>query len=317
MNWRRLVFSEYIVLALSVAWFLAMIPIAPGMASPANLGNIISSALPLLAVATGQTVVLITGGIDLSATAAIALASTCGGLLMSADRGWLAGSPWAAAAGVALMLAIGLAIGIGNGIGVSRLGMPPFIVTLTGMIFFSGFAVWLTRSMNVTNLPAGFLALGKQVWIALLLCGGLGVAIHLLLSRSVFGRWFYAVGANPRTSRVSGVPVNAVLVSAYAISGLCAATGSVVYTARLETGSPVMGQRILLDVIGAVVIGGTSLFGGRGRVLWTVFGVLFMALIDNTFNLLGLSNFSVLMAKGAVILFAALLDAARSRHAGA
>jgi ribose/xylose/arabinose/galactoside ABC-type transport system permease subunit len=103
----------------------------------------------------------------------------------------------------------------------------------------------------------------------------------------------------------------------YVASGFCAAVGSMIYTARLETGSPVMGQRILLDVIGAVVIGGTSLTGGRGCVLWTVFGVLLMTLIDNTLNLLGLTNFSVLMAKGTVILVAAILDAARSRHAWA
>ncbi len=317
MTWRRLVFSEYIVLVLSVAWFLVMIPLVPGLASSANIANIFSSALPLLAVATGQTVVLITGGIDLSATAAIALASTCGGLLMSADHGWLGGSPWATPTAVILMLVIGLTIGLANGIGVALLRMPPFIVTLTAMIFFSGFAVWLTRSMNVTHLPASFLVLGNHIWVALLLCGGIAVATHVLLVHTVFGRWLYAVGSNQRTSRVSGVPVVSVIAVAYGLSGLCAAIGSMVYTARLETGSPVMGQRILLDVIGAVVIGGTSLFGGRGRVLWTVFGVLFMALIDNTFNLLGLSNFSVLMAKGAVILFAALLDAARSRYAGA
>ena len=101
MTWRRALYSEYIVLALSVAWFLAMLPFAPGLASPANLANIFSSALPLLAVATGQTIVLITGGIDLSATSAIALASTCGGLVMSADRGWLGGSPWATPAALA------------------------------------------------------------------------------------------------------------------------------------------------------------------------------------------------------------------------
>jgi ribose/xylose/arabinose/galactoside ABC-type transport system permease subunit len=214
------------------------------------------------------------------------------------------------------MLATGTAIGAANGIGVSVLRMPPFIVTLTAMMFFSGLAVWLTRSMNVSHLPGSFLALGKDTRIALLLCGGVATGAHLLLCHTVAGRWFYAAGSNPRTCRVSGIPVSAVVVWAYALSGFCAAVGSIVYTARLETGSPVMGQRILLDVIGAVVIGGTSLFGGRGRVLWTVFGVLFMSLIDNTLNLMGLTSFSVLIAKGAVILLAALMDAARSRYAG-
>ena len=317
MIWRRLIFSEYAVLAFSVAWLVAMLPAVPDLATPANLANIFSNALPLLAVATGQTIVLITGGIDLSVTSTIALASTCGALFMSADRGWLASSPWAAPAGVVLMLAIGVSLGAANGAGVALLRLPPFMVTLTSMMFFSGFAVWLTQSRNVMGLPAPFVILGKHAWIALALCGGIAAAAHWLLARTVFGRWLYAAGSNARTARVSGVPVGRVLVAAYACSGFCAAIGSVVYTARLETGSPVMGQRILLDVIGAVVIGGTSLFGGRGRIVWTVFGVLFLTLIDNTLNLLGLTNFSVLMAKGGVILGAALLDAARSRYAAA
>ena len=94
---------------------------------------------------------------------------------------------------------------------------------------------------------------------------------------------------------------------------MLAAAASVLYTGRLETGSPVLGQRILLDVIGATVLGGTSLFGGKGRVSWTFFGVLFLSLLDNALNLLGLSHFTIMMVKGGVILLAALLDTARTR----
>ncbi len=125
-------------------------------------------------------------------------------------------------------------------------------------------------------------------------------------------------GSHVRTAVASGVPVGRTLVFAYMLSGLSAALASVIYTARLETGSPVLGQRLLLhDVVAAVVIGGTSLFGGRGRVLWTVWGVLFITLVDNTLNLVGVSNFAVLMVKGVVILGAALLDRARSLRAAA
>jgi ribose/xylose/arabinose/galactoside ABC-type transport system permease subunit len=314
---RRLLFSEYFVLWLAAGYFALLWPLTPGLASPQNLGNIFSSMLPLLVVAVGQTFVLVSGGIDLSVTATIALASTAGALVMTADGGLLAGSPWAIPAGVAVMLAAGAALGLLNGAAITALRMPPFIVTLATMMFFGGFAIWLTQSQNIYNLPAGFNAVGRHTWSALLVAGAVAVAAHFVLGRSTLGRWLYAVGLNAKTALVSGVPVRGTLISAYVICGLCAAAASVLYTARLETGSPVMGQRILLDVIGAAVIGGVSLFGGKGKVIWTVFGVLFMTLIDNSLNLLGLSNFAVLTAKGVVILMAALLDAARNAYARA
>ena len=119
------------------------------------------------------------------------------------------------------------------------------------------------------------------------------------------------VGQNSKTAHVSGVPVDGVIITAYATSGLFAAAASIIYTARLETGSPVLGQRILLDVIGASVLGGTSLFGGKGKVLWTLFGALFLTVLDNALNLLGLSHFVIMIVKGTVILGAALLDVGR------
>jgi ribose/xylose/arabinose/galactoside ABC-type transport system permease subunit len=135
----------------------------------------------------------------------------------------------------------------------------------------------------------------------------------VILNRSLCGRWLYAVGHNARAALISGVPVNGVVLSAYTASGLLAAAASILYTGQAESGSPVLGQRLLLDVVGATVIGGTSLFGGKGRILWTLFGVLFIKLLDNSLNLLDLSYFSIMMVKGAVILLAALLDALRNR----
>jgi ribose/xylose/arabinose/galactoside ABC-type transport system permease subunit len=311
----RVLLSEYFVLYLSAAYFLALWPFVPEFASGGNLANIFSNMLPLLVVAIGQTFVMISGGIDLSVTSVIALASTTGALVMTGDGGLLAGTGWAIPAGVAVMLLIGLSLGFLNGAAVTSLRMPPFIVTLTAMMFFSGLAIWLTKSRNIYNLPASFTAVGRGTWGVVAVAGTLTVLAHFTLRRSLFGRWLYAVGSNPRTSLVSGVPVKRTILSAYVVCGLCAAVAAILYTGRLETGSPVLGQRILLDVIGATVIGGTSLFGGRGKVAWTVYGVLFMSLIDNSLNLLGLSNFMVLMAKGLVILLAALLDAARKAYA--
>jgi ribose/xylose/arabinose/galactoside ABC-type transport system permease subunit len=309
----RLLRSEYFVLLLSGILFAILAPITPGLASTGNLANLAANLLPLLVVAIGQTLVLIAGGIDLSVTATIALSSVVGAFVMNGDNGWLRGSALASPLGIGAMLAVGAAVGACNGLAVTRLRMPAFIVTLTSNMFFSGLAVWLTQSQPIYNLPQGFTRLGSELGWTLLIAGSLAIAVHLALTRLVFGRWLYAVGHNQRAAHVSGVPVNGVLVAAYIACGVLAAAASVLYTGRLETGSPVLGQRILLDVIGATVIGGTSLFGGKGKVLWTLFGVLFLTLLDNALNLAGLSYFAIMMTKGGVIVLAALLDAARSR----
>jgi ribose/xylose/arabinose/galactoside ABC-type transport system permease subunit len=184
------------------------------------------------------------------------------------------------------------------------------------MMFFSGFAIWLTKSKSIYNLPPSFLALGKHTWLAGATALLVAVTGHLLLTRTLLGRWLYAVGHNPKTALISGVPVNRVLILSYVACGLCAGVAAVLITGRLETGSPVHWRSSLLDIIGATVIGGTSLHGGRGKLLWTVFGVLFLTLIDNSLNLLSLSHFSIMMVKGGVILAAALLDSARRRLMG-
>ena len=309
----RLLFSEYLVLYLAVLYFFALLPFTPGLASWENLGNLLSNLLPMLVVAIGQTFVLITGGIDLSVTAIIALASVVGASVMSDAQGLLAGHRGAVPLGMLAMLGVGWILGCMNGASVTRLKMPPFMVTLTTMMFFSGFAIWLTKSQNITGLPATFTVIGKSTGLALGVATALGIGAHLCLSRSLLGRWLYAVGHNPKAAEISGVPVGRVILLAYLISGTSAAVASILYTGRLETGSPVLGQRILLDVIGATVIGGTSLYGGKGKVIWTVFGVFFIVLIDNSLNLLNLSYFSIMIVKGHVILLAALIDSLRRK----
>lgn len=315
--WRTLLLSEYLVLFLSAVYFAALWPFTPGLAQPENFANILAAMLPLLVVALGQTFVLIARGIDLSVTATIGLASVAGAFVMNSETGWLRGSVLAVPAGIAAMLAVGALLGLANGAAITQLRMAPFIVTLTTMMFVSGLAIWLTESKNIFGLPGTFNAIGAHTLPALAVTLAVAVLAHLALSRTLFGRWLYAVGHNERAAHVSGVPVARVTLGAYVVCGLCAAVGAILYTGRLETGSPTIGQRILLDVIGATVIGGTSLYGGKGKVLWTVFGVLFLTLIDNTLNLQNLSHFTIMMVKGAVILLAAALDAARHNLAQA
>lgn len=305
--------SEHLVFLLTAVLMVVLLPFAPDLPAPGNLENILRNLLPLLIVALGQTLVLIAGGIDLSQTSTIALTSVVGALVMNADTGWLAGSPWAAPIGALAMLILGALIGLANGLSVTRLRMPPFMVTLTSMMFLSGFAVWLTQSRNIDGLPPAFVAVGARFLPSIVVVAGVTAFVHLLLSRSLVGRWLYAVGQNARTARVSGVPVAAVITASYVASGWLAALASILYTGRLETASPVHGQRILLDVVGAAVIGGSSLFGGRGRISWTLGGALFLTVLDNGLNLIGLSHFAIMMAKGGVILLAAFLDATRHR----
>jgi len=318
----RAVFSEYATLVLAGLYFLAVLPLVPELATTRNLSNLFMNMLPLLAVALGQTVVLITGGIDLSVTSIIAAASVAAAWTMTSvnDAGFYTPQSGMVPLAVAAALAVGVAAGAFNGAAVAGLAMPPFIVTLSTMMVVSGATLWATRSKNIGNLPDRFTDIGfgsvAGVPYALWVVAALALSLHLLLSRTLLGRWLYAAGHNPKAALISGVPVRRVTAAAYMLSGFCAAVASVLYTARLETGSPTLGREILLDVIGATVIGGTSLFGGKGKVIWTVFGVLLFTLISNSLNLLGLQDDKIMVAKGCVILAAAGLDMVRNRLAG-
>ncbi len=303
-------------MVLCAAYMLVMMPIAEGFASTGNMVNILTAMLPLLIVATGQTLVLITAGIDLSVTSTIALASTIAAMVINQETGWMAGNILATPFGILIMLSIGALIGALNGCLIAYVKMPAFMVTLTSMMFFSGLAIWVTQSKSIYGMPEGILIFGKQPWLSGVVAVMVILATHLLLSRTLMGRWIYAVGHNQKAALVSGIPVSRVMLYVYILCGLCAGLAAILITGRLETGSPVHWRNHLLDIIGATVIGGTSLYGGRGKVIWTVFGVLFLTLIDNSLNLMSLSHFTIMMVKGGVILGAAGLDALRIRRLG-
>lgn len=310
--------SAGLVLMLAVLYFVLLLPVAPDLANIENLKLILSNMLPLLAVTLGQTFVLITKGIDLSVTAIIAAASVAGAAVMALP-GWTGAA--ALLVGALVMVGLGAAVGLINGLAVTKLTMPPFMVTLSTMMALSGAAVFGTRGTGIYGLPAVLAVLSQEelggVPCAALLVVPLGVFAHVLLFRTLLGRWLFAVGRNPKTARVSGVPVHRTIVLAYVLCGGFTAVGALLYTGRLETGSPVLGQRIFLDVVGAAVMGGVSLFGGKGSVAGVLCGVLFITLIDNSLDILGFSSFAVLMTKGVVILMAAVLDATRARRVAA
>jgi ribose/xylose/arabinose/galactoside ABC-type transport system permease subunit len=333
---KRILISEYFVLYMSILWFVTMLPIIPNIASSGNLYNIFDFIWPLLIVCIGQTFVLLIAGIDLSQTSIIGLCSVVGAVFMTnrvdvnvlgdiplwgnminENGGILANSSWAVPVGVLMMLLVGTVIGLLNGVFIAKLKMPAFMVTLVTQALFLSLAIYLTKSNNIMGLPKEFIRIGSGklgfIPIALIVAITLLVLSHILLNKTILGRWIYAVGTNVKASVVSGVPHDKVIVFAYAFSGFCAALASVVYSGRLEMGRPTLGKEILMDIIGATVIGGTSMFGGKGKVKWTFFGVLFFILLTNVLNLFNLSFFTINIVKGLIILAAALLDVTRTR----
>lgn len=281
--------------------------IAPGFLTLDNLINISLQTAITGILAVGMTMVILTGGIDLSVGSLVALTGVSGALTASA-----------AGLGLVVALAVGGGIGLVTGILVAYFRVAPFVVTLAGLTIARGLAFLLTGGRSVGSLPASFTFWGQtQLGILPLpvLVMLVTVAIgHFVLSRTVFGRQIYAIGGNAEASWLAGVPVQKVLVAVYAINGLLAGLAGAVLAARLGAGIPNSGQLYELDVIAAVVVGGTSLSGGRGGVLGSLLGALFIGTLNNGLNLTGVDPYLQKIVLGAVILAAVLVDSAGRRR---
>ncbi len=258
------------------------------------------------------------------------------GLILTEQGGPLAGVAGGVALAILVMLVVAVLIGLFNGASVALFNLPPFMVTLVAMMMLSAFALWLTQSGNIAGLPDEFIRLGRgdlvsvyfgakeesqiarrQIYsfvtfpmvIALLVA----FLAHLVLNRTVFGARVLAIGMNRRAAEISGVPVRRIVIAVFVLSAVCAMIGGLLYSARLEAGRPTLGGgTFLLDVIAASVIGGTSLFGGKAKIIWTFFGVLFYVLMSSSLSAMNLSAFQIDMVKGGIILAAALLDVFRT-----
>jgi ribose/xylose/arabinose/galactoside ABC-type transport system permease subunit len=321
---RQLLLSEYLIVILTMLYFLFVYVFVPSIATPDSLLDILMQMSPLMIAAVGQTFVLIIAGIDLSTSAILAVTSVIGGSILSSDTGIPLPLPLLILVGILAFVLVGGIIGLVNGVAVTGFGMPAFIVTLTTMMFFNGFAIYYTSLVtsggtSFGDLPDFVVAIGSGhifgVPCCVIVAGLVMIAGHFVLSRTVFGARLYAIGRNPRAAAISGVPVGRYIVIAFVVSSVCSAIASLLYTGQLETGSPVLGQTILLDVVGAAVIGGVSLFGGRGRISWAFYGVLFLTVVDKGLQLLGIAEASVFAIKGLLILLAAVLDTLRHRLA--
>lgn len=281
--------------------------------------NIFAAMLPLAILATGELLVLLLGEIDLSMPGIMGLGAIVAAAVMTryGGAGWLS-----SLLGALICLSIGALIGAFNGACTAVMRMPSFIVTLVMMMTGTGVAVWyasaVSDSVSIGGLPKAFCALGYgALWgipIAFMLCAGFLLAVTYILSRTIIGRWFYAVGHNRRTARISGVPVSWITIGAFIASGFSAGLAAIIYTSRMQAGSPTLGKDMLLDTIGAAIIGGVSLFGGRGTVGMVVVGVLFLSVLDKALQLFGFAFFTVLSVKGIAILIATSIDILRRRR---
>ena len=280
---------ECAVLALATDAFL----------TPANLGNVLRQNAFTAILAAGMTFVILTAGIDLSVGSVVGLAGMA--------CAWVMAAGWGVAAGTAAGVGVGLAAGLVNGAAITALRVPAFVVTLATMLILRGAAYKLTDARTISGLPSSFAALSGSAASAALMVG-IFAAAWLVLSRTAFGRHVYAVGGNPDAAWLAGVAVARVKLAVYAISGLAAGIAGVLVASRLNAGYPRAGEFYELDAIAAVVVGGTSLFGGRGSIWGTLAGAFFIGVLNNGLNLYRVSPYDQLIVKGAVLLAAASLD---------
>jgi ribose transport system permease protein len=285
-----------------------------------NLLNIANQIAVTAIIAVGMTMVIITRGIDLSVGSLVALSAVITARLI---RDY-AGAEQAGALGLILCSIGAITICGLFGSATGRMvtlfrappNIPPFIVTLAVMLIASGAAYLISEGQSINQIPESFTWLGRRADLAgipnaVLLMIVIYAAAHLLMTRTLLGRYIYAVGGNPEAAELSGIRVRRVLTFVYTASGIMAGLGGVMLASQLKAGAPTYGLMYELYVIAAVVVGGTSLSGGEGRMAGTLIGAFIIAVIQNGMNLLGLESHTQKVVLGAVIMLAVLLDTAK------
>ena len=276
--------------------------LTPAFLNPANLSNVLLQSAINAVLAAGMTFVILTGGIDLAVGSVLALSGMVLGRLLSH------GVPIPVA--VLASLGVGALLGLLNGLMITRGKLPPFIATLGMMSSARGLALVFSGGRPETGFPPAFLALADgPVLVFTMIC--VYAVSALLLQRTVFGRSLYALGGNEQAAWLSGLPTNRLKCSVYVLSGLLAGLAAVMLTSRLNSAQPIAGIMYELDAIAAVVMGGTSLSGGQGGVVGTLFGALIMGVLRNGLNLLEVSADMQQVVIGVVIVLAVLIDRSR------
>lgn len=273
-----------------------------------NILNILRQTSINSIIAAGMTFVIITGGIDLSVGSTLALSGAVAAFLIGSGANPLVG--------IAAALAVGSLIGLVNGLAITKGKLQPFIVTLATMTIFRGATMVFTDGKPISSgyekggeflskIGNGYV-MGVPIPIIIMIIV-FAVGFYVL-TQTTFGRYVYSVGGNEEATKLSGVNTDKVKLLVYSISGFLAALAGIIITARLSSAQPTAGSGYELDAIAAVVLGGTSLAGGVGTILGTVTGALIIGVLNNALNLMNVSSYYQLLAKGVVILIAVLLD---------
>ncbi len=289
---------------------LGMFIATPAFLTVSNLGNVGTQAAVVAILGIGQFFVIITQGIDLSIGSVLSLSTVTGALAFASGANF--------GLVVAAMAGTGLVIGLINGIVLVTWKIPhPFIVTLGMLNIAAGIALLLSDGSAILGMPSGVQTLGSGyvgvIPVAVLFTAALVLIAYIFSARAKIGRWLFAVGGNPEAARRAGIPVAGVLILAYAISGLFGGLGAIVIAGRTNAGYPTAGLTLELDAIAAVIIGGTSFFGGRGSILNVIVGALILAIIRNGLNLLNVTSFWQQVAIGTIVVVAVGIDVMRTR----
>lgn len=296
---------RFIPIGLLLIILVALSVFVPYFLSITNFVSILMQSAALGLMAVGLTAVLITGGIDLSIPSLMSFSAVLGAMYMKSG-----GNPVIACL---LMLGVATLGGALNGTAVAYLKMIPFVVTLSTMAVFGGASIWITNAVSVTGIPRGFITTVMQdIWIfpvpvvAFVIVTAI---VQLFLTRSLYGRWLYAVGTNIRAARVSGIPAQRMLFGSYVFSGFVAGIAAIVTTAWLGTAGGTIGSEgVVLDVVSSAVLGGVSIYGGAGTALGALVGTILIKLISNSLNFLQASYYVTLVVKGIVIVAFVAVD---------
>ena len=306
MNVRRLAFAGPLVALLLACTFFALQ--SPRFLTGANLSLVLSQVMVVGVLAIGQTLVILTGGIDLACGMIMALGSISMSML-AVRHGWHPAIAIAGGMGVTTIA------GMINGLLVTRIKLPPFIVTLGTMNIAFAITQLISRAQTFTDLPPLLTWLGNNVRmgntpiaygaLAMLLLYALAFVV---LRDTAAGRHVYAVGNNIEAARLAGINTNRELLSVYMLSGLCAGAAALLSIARTGVGDPQSGQTENLDTVTAVVLGGTSLFGGRGIVVGSLVGALIVGVFRNGLTLMGVSSVYQILVTGVLVILAVATD---------